>query len=212
MRTAPRRDGIDQNLEVAKRSSRGDDDAPHQRPAVPGLDRQTRRPMRAQAPDARAAQATAIAAALPSRGEGGGSMPGLLESATRSGGAPGGSLTTAWPSRTFTPETRCWNRYTVAPPGSGIAVTGFSSPAGALAAFSFAATLAGAAEAEAGTASAASSAWRSPRPQPCGLPAAPGRGSASLPVPPSIAASVTATPAQTSTITGSTIGRRRSRS
>ena len=62
-------------------------------------------------------------------------MLGLLESATRSGGAPLGSLTTTWPLRTFTPETRCWKRYTVAPPGSGITATGFNSLVGALAMF-----------------------------------------------------------------------------
>ena len=141
-------------------------------------------------------------------------MPGLLESATRSGGAPtrvaDHRLAVRGPC---TPETRCWNRYAVAPPGSGIAATGFSWLAGALAALSFAAALAGAAEAEAGAASAASSAATSAARRTARAPrAAPGPASASLPVPPSIAASVTAAPAQTSTITGSTIGRRRSRS
>ena len=55
-------------------------------------------------------EATCTAAALPSRGAGGLSILGLLESATRSGGAPLGSMTTTWPFRTLTPETRCWNR------------------------------------------------------------------------------------------------------
>ena len=101
--------------------------------------------------------AISIARALPTRGEGGASIPGLLESATSSGGASLGALTTAWPFRTFTPETRCWNRYTVAPRGRGIAATCPSSLAGALAPFSFAAALGGAAETEAGAASAATS-------------------------------------------------------
>ena len=157
-------------------------------------------------------KAASIAGALPTRGEGGPSMLGLLESATRSGGAPLGSLTTTWPLRTFTPETRCWKRYTVAPPGSGIAATGFNSLAGALAASSFAAALGGVAEAERrGGQRRQQPGARAPRGEPCGLPSDRARFSF-LAVPPGIAASVTVTPAQTSTITGSTIGRRRSRS
>ena len=139
-------------------------------------------------------------------------MLGLLESATRTGGAPFGSLTTAWAFKTCTPETRCSNRYKVAPPGRETAATGLSSLTGALAALSFAAAFGGAAEAEAGMESASTATASTAQRNAEGFPVASTSASASPLGPPSIKARVTTGAAHTSTTTGNTIGRRRSRS